>query len=45
MTHHLVHHEANWAFLDELFEATARHPAVVWRPVAELFEVAAPPAA
>jgi hypothetical protein len=36
LTHHLVHDEAAWAFLDELFRSTARHPAVTWTwPVSE----------
>ena len=36
LTHHLVHDEAAWAFLDELFRSTARHPAATWSwPVAE----------
>jgi hypothetical protein len=30
LTHHLVHDEPAWAFLDELFRLTARHPAVTW---------------
>ena len=30
LTHHLVHDEPAWSFLDELFRSTARHPAVTW---------------
>ncbi|MEI2298161.1 polysaccharide deacetylase family protein [Ensifer sp. MJa1] len=30
LTHHLVHDEAVWSFLEELFAATARHPACRW---------------
>ena len=37
MTHHLVHEEANWALLDELFAMLADHPAVSWPPIPELF--------
>lgn len=37
LSHHLVHDEATWAFLDALFERTQRHPAVRWRHPAELF--------
>lgn len=46
LTHHLVHQDASWAFLDELFGIAARHPAVAWPPVGDLFGAAAisPPA-
>lgn len=37
MTHHLVHEQASWDFLDVLFGMSAKHPAIVWPPVAELF--------
>lgn len=30
LTHHLVHDEAVWSFLEELFEITSRHPGCVW---------------
>ncbi|MBD9371506.1 polysaccharide deacetylase family protein [Rhizobium sp. ARZ01] len=30
LTHHLVHDEAVWIFLEALFERTARHPACRW---------------
>ncbi|ATN37575.1 polysaccharide deacetylase (plasmid) [Rhizobium sp. ACO-34A] len=30
LTHHLVHDEAVRSFLEELFEATSRHPGCVW---------------
>ncbi len=30
LTHHLVHDEAVWSFLDQLFEATSRHPGCAW---------------
>ncbi len=37
LTHHLVHDEAAWAFLADLFRLTARHEAVTWNwPVAAL---------
>jgi hypothetical protein len=31
LTHHLVHDEAAWAFLEDLFGHTRSHPAVCWR--------------
>lgn len=37
MTHHLVHEEKSWDFLDELFGLAAKHRAVVWPEVGELF--------
>jgi len=30
LTHHLVHDEGVWAFLEKLFAATGRHPACRW---------------
>jgi peptidoglycan/xylan/chitin deacetylase (PgdA/CDA1 family) len=36
LTHHLVHDAAAWQFLDDLFAATADHPACRWVPVGEL---------
>ncbi len=36
LTHHLVHDDAAWNFLDDFFELTARHPACRWVPVREL---------
>jgi hypothetical protein len=36
LTHHLVHDAAAWEFLDDLFAATADHPACLWVPVGEL---------
>jgi hypothetical protein len=36
LTHHLVHDEAAWRFLEDLFEVTANHPACRWVPVGEL---------
>lgn len=44
MTHHLVHHEANWRFIEELLEAVAGHPTVAWPPIAELFDLTSPSA-
>jgi len=36
LSHHLIHDEAAWAFLADLFRLTARHEAVTWGwPVAE----------
>jgi len=37
LTHHLVHDEAAWTFLERLFESTRGRPAVAWRRPAELF--------
>jgi hypothetical protein len=39
LTHHLVHEEASWDFLDELFGLTAKHPAVAWPAAGELFRL------
>ena len=38
LTHHLVHDEAVWSFLEGLFAATAGHPACRWTPVSELMQ-------
>lgn len=40
MTHHLVHEEANWAFLDDLFGLIAKHPAITWPSHAAMFGLA-----
>ena len=37
LTHHAMHDEAAWTFLERLFETTRDQPAVVWRHAAELF--------
>lgn len=39
MTHHLVHEEASWGFLDEVFQLAANHPAVRWPSIEELFRL------
>jgi hypothetical protein len=36
LTHHLVHDETAWTFLDGLFEATSGNPACRWASVREL---------
>ena len=36
LTHHLVHDEAAWDFLEDLFELTAGHHACRWRSIREL---------
>jgi hypothetical protein len=36
LTHHLVHDEAAWAFLERLFEMTARHAACKWRSAGDI---------
>lgn len=37
LSHHAVHDEAAWAFLEDLLERLARHPAVRFLPAAEAF--------
>ena len=37
LTHHAVHDEAAWAFLERLFESTRGLPGVAWRRPVELF--------
>jgi hypothetical protein len=39
LSHHAVHDEAAWAFLERLFESTRKFPAVAWRRPEELFNV------
>jgi peptidoglycan/xylan/chitin deacetylase (PgdA/CDA1 family) len=39
LTHHLVHEEASWDFLDELLGLTANHPAVAWPTIRDLFHL------
>jgi len=39
LTHHLVHQEASWDILDELFGLTASHPAATWPSIPELFDL------
>lgn len=41
LTHHLVHDEAAWAFLQRLFELTASHTACRWRSIRELIAAGA----
>lgn len=36
LTHHLVHDEASWAFIDGLLAATSGHPACRWSALREL---------
>ena len=40
LTHHLVHDDAAWEFLDDFFELTAKHPSCRWIPVRELMSAA-----
>jgi hypothetical protein len=40
MTHHLVHEDASWAFLDDLFELTSKHAAIAWPSHSALFNLA-----
>jgi hypothetical protein len=37
LTHHAVHDEAAWVFLERLFETTRKMPGVDWRGAQELF--------
>ena len=37
LTHHAIHDEAAWVFLERLFETTRNHPAAAWRRAEELF--------
>ncbi len=37
LTHHLVHTDDCWPFLDDLFSLTQRHPAARWLSASELF--------
>lgn len=39
LTHHAVHDEAAWDFLDRLFETTRTMPGVAWHRAEELFHV------
>ncbi len=39
LTHHAVHDEAAWAFLEHLFESTRGLPALAWRRPEELFHI------
>ncbi|MBI1207783.1 MAG: hypothetical protein GC191_10900 [Azospirillum sp.] len=38
LTHHLVHDEASWAFLERFLALTAGHPAVRWLDAAAVFK-------
>jgi hypothetical protein len=38
LTHHLVHDESVWTFLQTLFEITTPHPACRWRKIADLID-------
>lgn len=40
LTHHLVHQDDSWGFLDELFGLLRSHPTVRWPPTSELFHLA-----
>jgi hypothetical protein len=40
LTHHLVHDEACWSFLGDLFARTADHPAVRWLSPQHVFAIA-----
>ena len=39
LTHHLVHDEAVWVFLDQLFEVTTDHPGCKWVPITTLLAI------
>jgi hypothetical protein len=38
LTHHLVHDEAAWDFIGQLFDETKGNPAVRWRGIVDLLE-------
>ena len=38
LTHHLVHDEHAWRFLDMLFEITTRHPACNWKSLSDMLD-------
>ena len=38
LTHHLVHDDRAWEFLEQLFSATSQHPAVRWVASGELLQ-------
>ena len=39
LSHHAMHDETAWAFLERLFETTRNRPGVMWRSAGELFHV------
>lgn len=39
LTHHAVHDEAAWSFLERLFESTRSLPALAWRRPEDLFNI------
>jgi hypothetical protein len=39
LSHHAVHDEAAWTFLERLFESTRAPSAVAWRRPEELFHI------
>ena len=39
LTHHAVHDDAAWTFLERLFETTRKLPGVRWRSAPELFHI------
>jgi hypothetical protein len=39
LTHHAVHDEAAWSFIERLFETTREMPARAWRRAEELFRI------
>ncbi len=43
LTHHLVHDDRAWEFLEQLFSATSQHPAVRWVASGELLQEACLP--
>jgi hypothetical protein len=44
MTHHLVQEEPSWTLLADLTGMIARHPAVAWPPISDLFGMQPPSA-
>ncbi|HWT31197.1 MAG TPA: polysaccharide deacetylase family protein [Propylenella sp.] len=37
LSHHLIHQDASWALLEEVFAALRRHPAVDWPQIPDVF--------
>ena len=38
LTHHLAHDAVAWEFVETLLAETSHHPAVAWKPAAELLK-------
>ena len=38
LTHHLVHDQNAWSFLEQLFDQTSGHPACRWTAISDIFQ-------